>query len=597
LQRINPEIENAGCMRPPPMTAASFCHSHHQQHRQHNTTAQHSPAQHHSLQPTKKEGEILRQEASSRSWITVQSVSTGGLYSLIIMSSSTPTSSSPPLKTNASSKLYVVFIIGLLFCITTFFLIGVSQPDHHANSPHHERQKTMLDEFLDSGKPALKGSRPVTGITPTTTSIKSSSSSNTASNTTTVPYHMIFSTSCIDQQHWESYVFYYHAFKVQQPGTVTRIVSGCTPHQATELQTFHDLHIQPMSPHFHLHMTPDFSRVLGADGKYKVYKYMNKPFGLRHWMQNVLKMNDPNKDPKVEDGIVMLLDPDMILLRPLVHDFTNENVIFLETNPATRKIQHGFPISQQDGYMSSKWMNLNITYITNGEKLPAHVTRKSAPLHWNTGPPYLATVKDMYQIAKKWTVYAPRVLDVFVGTFSEMFGFILSTTQLNLAHTMIKSIVISTTSTADREGWAYIDAIPANEICLPPTSTSATTALPVGLHYCGRHGLDTWFFSKYRLKKKYISCETPFLTPPPTDLATLGYDYLLPPPPHGHKGGREAWKAPKETFSKKQAKREAYMVCGLIGAVNEAARYFKVHACNGTANMKENYNFHDDPHH
>jgi hypothetical protein len=500
------------------------------------------------------------------------------------------TSSSPPLKTTASSKLYVVFIGGLLLCIATFLLIAVSQPDYQVNHLHHEQQKFMLDEFLDSGKP-LKGSRPFTGITDT----------STASNTSTsavVPYHMIFSTSCTDQQHWESYVFFYHALKVQQPGTVTRIVSGCKPDEAIELQTFHDLHIQPMSPHFHLHMTPGYANVKGVDGKYKVYKYMNKPYGLRHWMEVVLKMNETTttttttkKDPNVDNGIVMLLDPDMILLRPLVHDFTQEDVIFVEKNPATRIVKHGFPISQQDGYMSNKWMDLNTTYITDGEALPKYVTRKSASIHWNTGPPYLATVRDMYRIAKRWTFYAPRVLDVHVGTFSEMFGFILSTTQLNLPHTMIKSIVVSTVKTTDREGWSYIDNMPEEDICSP---LAPSTPHPVGLHYCGRYLLEKWFFSKYRLKKKYISCETPFLMPPPNDLATRGYDYWIQPPPHGHKG---EWEAPKGNISKRQAKREAYMICGLIRAVNEAARYFKERACNGTANMEENYNFHDDPNH
>jgi hypothetical protein len=35
-------------------------------------------------------------------------------------------------------------------------------------------------------------------------------------------YYMVFSTSCSAQQHWQSYVFFYHANKVQQPGSVVR---------------------------------------------------------------------------------------------------------------------------------------------------------------------------------------------------------------------------------------------------------------------------------------------------------------------------------------------------------------------------------------
>jgi hypothetical protein len=33
-------------------------------------------------------------------------------------------------------------------------------------------------------------------------------------------YYMVFSTSCTPQQNWESYVFFFHAMKVLQPGTV-----------------------------------------------------------------------------------------------------------------------------------------------------------------------------------------------------------------------------------------------------------------------------------------------------------------------------------------------------------------------------------------
>jgi hypothetical protein len=36
-------------------------------------------------------------------------------------------------------------------------------------------------------------------------------------------YHLVFSTSCGPQQDWESFVFFYHAFKVRQPGNVVRV--------------------------------------------------------------------------------------------------------------------------------------------------------------------------------------------------------------------------------------------------------------------------------------------------------------------------------------------------------------------------------------
>jgi hypothetical protein len=237
------------------------------------------------------------------------------------------------------------------------------------------------------------------------------------------PYHVVFSTSCNDQQHWESYVFFYHANKVQQSGTVTRICSGCSQKEAKELQAFHDQHIRSMNDNFYLHLTPDFADLTRKQklGEQRTYKYMNKPYGLKHWMDSVLKMNDTIiGKASVQDDIVFLLDPDMILLRPLVHDFTNEEVLWVTDNdgdePRTKIVKHGFPIAQQDGYLTNQWMGLNSSFITDGGNID-NIPSKDGPLYWNTGPPYIATVKDMYDIASLWCDYAPRVYHIHPKLF------------------------------------------------------------------------------------------------------------------------------------------------------------------------------------
>jgi hypothetical protein len=162
-------------------------------------------------------------------------------------------------------------------------------------------------------------------------------------------YYMVFSSSCSPQQHWESFVFFYHAFKVGQPGNVTRILSGCNDQEKEEVDDFFAKYIRPMSPRFHLHHTQDYGKVQ-KNKKTQYYKYMNKPFGLQDWMENALGVSENKRmDSDLADSIVMLLDPDMVLLRPLVHDFTNEDVEFVEEEPATKVVKTGFPIAQQDG--------------------------------------------------------------------------------------------------------------------------------------------------------------------------------------------------------------------------------------------------------
>lgn len=88
----------------------------------------------------------------------------------------------------------------------------------------------------------------------------------------------------------------------------------------------------------------------------------------------------------------------------------------------------------------------------------------------------------MYRIAVKWTEYAPRVVDVYPELFAEMFGFIYATVELKLPFTLIKSIVVSVTTTPNREGWKFIDDLKEEEACDPPSSAR----LPIGLHYCKR---------------------------------------------------------------------------------------------------------------
>jgi hypothetical protein len=74
-------------------------------------------------------------------------------------------------------------------------------------------------------------------------------------------YHVIFSTGCSPQQNWQSYFFFYHALAVHQPGIVTRIASGCSAQEMVELHNYHVRYISPMSKHFLLHFTPDFSKI------------------------------------------------------------------------------------------------------------------------------------------------------------------------------------------------------------------------------------------------------------------------------------------------------------------------------------------------
>jgi peptidyl serine alpha-galactosyltransferase len=321
-------------------------------------------------------------------------------------------------------------------------------------------------------------------------------------------YHVVFSTSCSLQQDWESYVFFYHCRRVRQLGNITRIVSGCTPTETVKVMEFFTQHIltlaDPTIQTFQIHFTPSYGSVRLTEGKYP-YKYMNKPYGLRHWMETHLLLGWTEDNTTITspyskniqqheeflDGIIILMDPDMVLLRPITHDFSGDNIVWAK-EPVIKQVVHGNPISQQDGYLSNEWTKFDFSYIT-GDPSIRPPPQSEGPLHWNTGPPYLATVLDMYKIVSLWTETAPRVLDVYPELFAEMYGFVIATVMLKLPFHMTSSIVVSTTSTTDREGWSFVDALPDDDVCQAAihatnvNSSSLTTlpALPIGLHYCG----------------------------------------------------------------------------------------------------------------
>ena len=91
----------------------------------------------------------------------------------------------------------------------------------------------------------------------------------------------------------------------------------------------------------------------------------------------------------------------LALIADALHNFSDaENHIFVERRAEdgggvlTHVVQHGFPMAQQDGYLNSEWLKFNATHITNTKD---HVTMppwNQGAIHWNTGPPYLATVRE-----------------------------------------------------------------------------------------------------------------------------------------------------------------------------------------------------------
>lgn len=328
-----------------------------------------------------------------------------------------------------------------------------------------------------------------------------------------------------------------------------------------------------MSDRFSLHITPDYSSTVKPGMK---YKFFNKPFGMRDFLENVFMYPKP-ESAKNDDTIVLLLDPDQMIIRPFTNDFSQSTEVWRPTKsklPIRTKVEHGSPFGQQYGFGLQWKTKVNATYVANGTTRVTDMDMDEARGHYVLGPPYIATARDFYKIARKWTEFGPRVHDNYPHLLAEMFAYCFAAAHVGLPHRIAHSFMVSDIGSGG-EGWKLVDKM-GKQVCEPPPDLN-----PHVLHYCQRYMLGKWFIGKYRLRKDFVSCEAPLLKEPPHDILQT-YDYQIAPD-----GSRLTFR------SKKGAQRNAFMICALIPRLNAAARYFKEHNCKGKGNFNMTYIFHD----
>jgi hypothetical protein len=289
----------------------------------------------------------------------------------LLASSSLPRKSN---KKNAPKSKYQT--VKSICCWITAFAVGTLlfsdyfTPNPNVMGPHNEfkaaakskeaptKSKAVPAEPTTTARKAESTTATTESTAPKPTTTKSATSIGSGSD---VNYHIIFSTSCSVFQDWQSYVFFHQALVTKQPGTVTRIVSGCKEEDELAARKVFQERIEPMAApgKFRIHFTPDFATVKPG----VTFPYFNKPFGTKHWLEHV--MGYPDK-PVDDDAIVVLMDPDQLFLRPFENnDFSNEQWIHLNKGEAPRtRIEHGYPMGQLYGFGNQWKTKVNMTHIS-----------------------------------------------------------------------------------------------------------------------------------------------------------------------------------------------------------------------------------------
>lgn len=250
-------------------------------------------------------------------------------------------------KNHSSSTLAILVVSVPLFAVCMLLFAGFYfvPPTPNHMSPNNAVMEPSITTIPASATTAAASVQP-----------KVAGSIGTGSD---VQYHIVFSTSCSTFQDWQSYVFFHRALVTKQPGSVTRIVSGCNAEDEVQARKVFSEQIEPMAPdQFKIHFTPDFSTVKPG----VKFTYFNKPFGMKHWLENALGYPGSSLH---DDSIVVLMDPDQLITRPFANnDFTNERWVHMDRGqvPQTR-IEHGKPMGALYGFGLQWRTKVNMTYI------------------------------------------------------------------------------------------------------------------------------------------------------------------------------------------------------------------------------------------
>ena len=163
--------------------------------------------------------------------------------------------------------------------------------------------------------------------------------------------HIAFCTDCSFYQDWQTLLVFHSAMTIGQKGTVTRIASGCNDEKKAQLTALY----LKLFPQYHVHFTPDFKMDEKTKKKYDFY---NKPYGVQHWLDHA--------EPPIASGVVIaLIDPDMILLRPITVRIANEkNLINLYSfNPSVDKV----PERVKSGVAAAQLYGLGAPWTTKSK--------------------------------------------------------------------------------------------------------------------------------------------------------------------------------------------------------------------------------------
>jgi len=319
--------------------------------------------------------------------------------------------------------------------------------------------------------------------------------------------HIIFSTGCSEYQNWQSEVLLYSWARLNHPGQITRIVSGCKSAE----QKKSALKTAIISERVHLFYTDDYTPP--RSGGAHPFHYFNKPYSMRKFVTEI----------DIAESVLVLIDPDMIITKVFNYQLPEVG--------AEQQVRRGHPVSQRYG-IGAKWVPWKLCKTESCLK----IDDRAAWDHYSVGPPYMMHLEDWRLIVNEWVEYSPAALekDPPPSILAEMYSYSIACAHHGLPHTLIDSMLSDPDAGGSEPKWKDIswDFKQIDGIL-----NAGQQELNVHiLHYCHGYWLGDerntghminygFNFHKGHLPKDILhNCEQGLLVEPPTNQAAFDRD-------------------------------------------------------------------------
>eukprot|EP00929_Paragymnodinium_shiwhaense_P061750 TRINITY_DN30869_c0_g1_i1.p1 TRINITY_DN30869_c0_g1~~TRINITY_DN30869_c0_g1_i1.p1 ORF type:complete len:482 (+),score=10.14 TRINITY_DN30869_c0_g1_i1:165-1610(+) len=375
--------------------------------------------------------------------------------------------------------------------------------------------------------------------------------------------HFAWVTDCSPYQEWQSLALIRTIYQHQGASTaITRLISGCESKDEKDRIRTHEAAFPTGSDRStpNLFFTEAHIRNEELNDTYPPY---NRPFSIARWVAS------GNLHP---DTLVVLLDPDMVMLAPLRLPLQGNDLLYRGQGglEGARKLP---ALGQRYRYLGGRWEQtaFELEKICEVEAAGClDLTRDDVAEFFSVGPPWIMSFGDLRRAAPLWYTYTRRIRRQSKQLIAEMYAYSLAFASLGVKHALFDHFVVSyPNAPSDEQAWAWIDDAISNgaDSCSgdPPGSAVHSMGnaplMPTFLHYCEIYHVEDWYWRKREVNHSQImTCSEPlFAEVPPEKLRKWRAT-----------SSRRADSGSENSDWNRNSLRQAWYLCHLLPALNSA---------------------------